>query len=74
MSDRNYTIKEAAVVVRRAPGTIRGWIYSGRLPAQLVVGRLLIKESDLLALSRRPGSLRAGQPKTIPPVPKRRGE
>jgi excisionase family DNA binding protein len=69
MSDRNLTVREAAALVRRAPGTIRNWIYTGRLPATLHVGRLLIKESDLLSLSRPPGSQRAGRPKSIPPVP-----
>jgi len=73
MADRNFTVKEAAIWARRAPGTIRNWIYSGRLPATLHVGRLLIRESDLLALSRPPGSQRAGQPKTSPPVPKKAG-
>jgi hypothetical protein len=50
------TIHDVALLVRRAPATIRRWTSSGRLPAILFGGRLLIDQEDWDKMVRPPGS------------------
>ena len=44
-------VREAAAYVSRTPETVRRWIWSGRLPASRRGNRLLVRRSDLDALS-----------------------
>lgn len=50
---RLLTLREAAALVRAAPETIRFWIWRGRLTAHKPGGRVLVLESELLALCNR---------------------
>ena len=45
------TVKEAAKILKKHPGTVRRWIREGRIPAQKLSGKYgiyLIGRSDVL--------------------------
>lgn len=44
-------VREAAEYVRRTPETVRRWVWSGRLPALKRGNRLLLRRTDLDALT-----------------------
>ena len=46
--DRQITIKEAAIIAKVSPGTIRNYIGAGRLVAEKSVGKWWVYESDLI--------------------------
>lgn len=60
-------VREAALLVRRTPETVRRWVWAGRLTAVRQGNRLLLPRADLLRLAsgtdgaaeRAPGSLAA---------------
>ncbi|MHB8509251.1 MAG: helix-turn-helix domain-containing protein [Candidatus Dormibacteria bacterium] len=41
------TIREVAARVGRTPETVRGWVWSGRLPARKRGNRLVVTDTDL---------------------------
>ena len=46
-------VREAAHYVGRTPETVRRWVWSGRLVATRSANRLLVRRSDLDALTGR---------------------
>lgn len=47
------TVREAARLAQRTPGTVRRWIWDGKLPAQKLGNQLFIKRADLEQMTGR---------------------
>ena len=43
-----YTVKEASELIKITEGTLRNWIYTGKIKAVKVHGATRIREQDLL--------------------------
>ena len=47
MENQICTVSEVGKMLRVRPGTIRKWIYEGKLPHLKLGGRVLIREKDI---------------------------